>query len=249
MNPEPSAYRPFDNPQSKHGARPAFNNRPQTSTVAVSAPASKPGSTVNLVTNQYKLKLNGDLQIYQYALEIIGMEIFDADLIQKIVHHKRRALDNALGLYVVSGQSIYMISELEEDVKFDVAYLGEKYTIVIEQSTMSMASVNEKFVNQENTVGQQLMNIIIKSAFRQTNLKQIGKTPRFFDVSNAMDLKEHQLRIMSGFKASINQTHLGPTLCMDSIFKFMSTTSCLARINQIRDHCRGNNDEWMARCR
>lgn len=72
------------------------------------------------------------MQVYQYALEIIGMEIFDTDLIQKVVRYKRSALDKALGLYVVSGQSIYMLHELEEDVKFDVSFLGNKYTIMIE---------------------------------------------------------------------------------------------------------------------
>lgn len=249
MNPEPSAYRPFDNLPSKPNMKAAFNQRPQTSTVAQSGPAAKPGSTVSLVSNQFRVKIGGTVNVYQYALEIIGMEIFDVDLIQKICRHKRRALDTALGLYLVSGKCIYVLHELQEDVKFEVSYLGEKYTIVIEQSSQSIVTVNEKFDNQDNTVGQQLLNIVIKTAFRETSLKQIGKTPRFFDVNNAMDLKEHQLRIMSGFKASVNQTHLGAMLCIDSIFKFMSTTSCLHRIMQIRDRCSGNTEEWMARAK
>ena len=36
---------------------------------------------------------------------------------------------------------------------------------------------------------------------------------------------------------------------MDSIFKFMSTTSCLERINEIRHYSNGNTEEWMAKCR
>jgi len=60
------------------------------------------------------------------------MELFDANLIQKIVRFKRTALEKSLGLYVVSGSSIYMLTELEEDVKFDVSFSGSKYSIVIE---------------------------------------------------------------------------------------------------------------------
>lgn len=94
-----------------------------------------PGQTLALVSNQYKLKLGGSVQVFQYALEIVGMELWDANLVQKIVRFKRSALEKSLGLYVVSGSSIYMLTELEEDVKFEVSFSGAKYSIVIEQST------------------------------------------------------------------------------------------------------------------
>jgi hypothetical protein len=41
-----------------------------------------------------------------------------------------------------------------------------------------------------------MINVIIKEAMRSTDLKQIGKAPRFFDLS------EKGLKIWSGFKAS-----------------------------------------------
>lgn len=40
--------------------------------------------------------------------------------------------------------------------------------------------------------------------------------------------------IMPGFKASAFQTELGCTLALDSIFKFMSTTTCLEKIREIK---------------
>ena len=50
------------------------------------------------------------------------MEMWDSNLVQKIVRFKRNALEKALGLYVSSGASIYMLTELEEDVRFDVSF-------------------------------------------------------------------------------------------------------------------------------
>jgi hypothetical protein len=47
-----------------------------------------------------------------------------------------------------------------------------------------------------------MINVIIKEAMRSTDLKQIGKAPRFFDVLNPIDLSEKGLKIWSGFKAS-----------------------------------------------
>lgn len=107
---------------------------------------------VNVVSNQYKLTLSGTVSVFQYKLEIVGMEMWDAHLVQKIINFKRSALDKALGLYVCSGASIYVLSGLEEDVVFDVSLQGAKYTIFIDKSTLSMVQLNGKFDNQDNSV-------------------------------------------------------------------------------------------------
>lgn len=124
-----------------------------------------------MVSNQYKLKLGSSVQVYQYALQIIGMEMWDSNLVQKIIRFKRTALEKALGLYAVSGACIYILSELDEDVKFDCMMQGTKYVIYIDKSTLSLVTLEDKFDNQDNTVTQTLINIIIKQAFRDTNLK------------------------------------------------------------------------------
>lgn len=76
--------------------------------------------------------------------------------------------------------------------------------------------------------------MIINQAFRETNLKQIGRTPRFFDITAPIDLSRQGLMIMPGFKASAFQTEMGCTLAIDSIFKFMSTTTCLEKIREMK---------------
>ncbi len=97
--------------------------------------------------------------------------MWDAGLVQKIIRFKRSALEKALGLYVCSGQQIYVLAELDEDVMFDVALAGAKYQILIDKSTQSIVQLDGKFQNQDNTVSQNLINIIIKQAFRDTDLK------------------------------------------------------------------------------
>lgn len=42
--------------------------------------------------------------------------------------------------------------------------------------------------------------------------------------------------IWQGFKASAFQSQVGCTLVMDSIFKFMSTQTCLDRIIEIKQN-------------
>ena len=45
----------------------------------------------------------------------------------------------------------------------------------------------------------------------------------------------------SGFKASAFQSELGCTLAVDNIFKFMSTTTCLERICEIKRNATSDN--------
>lgn len=86
---------------------------------------------------------------------------------------------------------------------------------------------------EDHKIFHTLLNIIIKDAFRNTNLKQIGKAPRFFDTSKALSIPEAGLKMWSGFKASAFAYESGMTLVIDNITKFMSTRSCLERIYEI----------------
>lgn len=125
---------------------------------------------MNVVSNQYKLRLT-DLHVLQYELEIKGMDIWDANLMQRIMRYKRTALEQCLGQFVVSGKAIYSLQELENDFSIDVCLKDTKYTIFIGVSSQTRVHLSSNFSNEENSVDQTMINIIIKQAFRDTNLK------------------------------------------------------------------------------
>lgn len=79
-----------------------------------------------------------------------------------------------------------------------------------------------------------LLNLIIKEGFKQTDLRQIGKQPRFFDIKNAQEVANAGLIMWPGFKASAYNYEVGLTLVIDNISKFMSTKSCLETIQEIK---------------
>lgn len=81
------------------GGKPTFSSAPRASSALVPVDGK-----VDVVSNQYLLKINGKVQVFQYRLDIVGMEMWDANLVQRIVKFKNKALEKALGLYVVSGQ-------------------------------------------------------------------------------------------------------------------------------------------------
>ncbi len=99
------------------------------------------------------------------------MTVWDANLLHKILITKRKAMETALGLNVCSGNQIYLLRELDEDVSFTTKLQDQRYTIHIQQGTRSEVCLSDKFSNTDNSVTQSLINIIIKTAFRCTKMK------------------------------------------------------------------------------
>ena len=220
----------------------AFSKKPTASALV----PVKGGRQVSIVSNQYSIKLGGRMVVYQYKLEVRELEIWDANLVNQIVKQKRRCLERILGQYVTSGAQLYTITELDESIEMAVVLNGAKYSLVIDKTTQATVTLDDEFQNAQNSVSQAIINIIIKQAFRDTNLRQIGKAPRFFDVKSPLNLPRDNLMIWSGFKASAFQSQVGCTLVMDSIFKFMSTKSCLDRMLEMKDES-SSEHQWEQR--
>lgn len=194
---------------------------------------SKNVQKIDVLSNQYQLKIGKDVAVYQYRLEITPSEMWEADKVHAIVKTKRLSLEKALGPFVVSGQQIYTLTEIDESIEFNTVFRGERASIKIDRDYGQQVSLTNDFVNKENSVTQNLINVIIKQAFRETNLKQLGRSPRFFDVQNPIDMSRAGLTVWQGFKASAIQSEFGCTLAIDNIFKFMSNKTCLERIREL----------------
>jgi hypothetical protein len=117
------------------------------------------------------LKVGLSVKVFQYALDIHPMPMWDANLVHRVMKLKRTALDRALGPHVCSGKSIYTLNEVEEDLIFKPKFQGEEYIISIDKESRTEVMLNSSFSNKENDVKQQLINVIIKDAFRSTDLR------------------------------------------------------------------------------
>ena len=140
-----------------------------------------------------------------------------------------------MGIHVISGKNIFTITPLEESILIKAEYKSQQYDVTIDATTkhfLNGASIDGVRMEDHSLV-QNLINIIIKQAFRDTNLRQIGKAPRFFDVSRSQEILGSGLQMWPGFRASAFNYQSGLALVIDNINKFMSTTTCLQRIKEI----------------
>lgn len=79
---------------------------------------------------------------------------------------------------------------------------------------------------------QTVLNLIIKAAFKDTKMKQIGRRPNFFDMENPVFFPGN-IKVLKGYKTSAYQTQLGLTLTVDTTSKFMSTKTCLESFKEL----------------
>ena len=166
------------------------------------SPKSMSSSVVQIHSNQFKLKISQNTAVYQYTIDIKPDELWEADRVHAIIKTKRSSLEKALGPFVVSGKIIYVLAEIDDSIEFTTTYRGQRCSIKIDKDYGQQVMLSDDFINKENSVSQNLLNVIIKQAFRETKLKQLGRSPRFFDMDHAIELPNDSLRIWEGFKAS-----------------------------------------------
>lgn len=149
------------------------------------------GKPCQLVTNQYRLKLSQDLSVWQYEVTVLPDHMSDTFIMQGIFKSIKRKVDVILGLYVTSGRTVFTTTDLEENVVIETEFRGIQYTVAINADSKKFFSGKQltQAKMEDHNVIHNLLNIIVKQAFRETNLRQIGKQPRFFDISKAIEVE------------------------------------------------------------
>jgi uncharacterized protein YuzE len=101
----------------------------------------------------------------------------DTYIMQGIFRAIKRKVDAILGLYVTSGRSVFTTTDLEDSVIIETDFRGMKYTVSINSESKRFISGKQIENNkmEDHNIIHTLLNIIVKQAFRETNLRQIGR--------------------------------------------------------------------------
>lgn len=182
------------------------------------------------------MTLGEKLSVFQYEVVITPDVMQDTYLIHSIMRSIKKKMDSLLGLYVISGRSLYTNVDLEESLLLQTTFRSLEYTVLINvesKAHFSGDSLSSAKMEDHHVIFN-LINIILKQAFRDTDLRQIGKQPRFFDVTKAVEVEGSGLQACPGFRASAFNYQSGLYLVLDNINKFLSNASCLERIREIQ---------------
>jgi hypothetical protein len=119
------------------------------------------------------MKLGAELHVYYYDISISPEVIADSYVIHGIFRNIKKRLDMMMDIHVISGKNIFTTTNLEESILIKAEFKNQEYDVVIDADTkhfLSGASMDGLRMEDHSLV-QNLINIIIKQAFRDTNLR------------------------------------------------------------------------------
>lgn len=162
----------------------------------------------------------------------------DTHILNLVYKSVGRKLEGILGLYVTAGKTVFTPTELTEDIIMETTVRSIDYLIKINSNTKVYFS-GKKLMSakmEDHNVIHNLINNILKQAFRETDLRQIGRRSNYFDMKQAVDMDGGQVIACPGFKATAFSYNSGMALVIDSLNKFLSKQTCLDVIYDIYDN-------------
>jgi hypothetical protein len=174
-----------------------------------------------------------DFKVYEQCEGGNGMEVEDHFIIGKVIGRHRKELTKTLEIYVTSGFNIFSTADLTEDFCIVFKEYNKDYKVRVNAASKTYFNLKniKNMKMEDNNIAHTLISNIVKQAFRGTELRQLGKLPRFFDKEKATVLQSLGIQFWPGFRASAIKYQSGLALVMDNVFRFMTTTDCNTLIN------------------
>ena len=137
--------------------------------------------------------------------------------------------------FVFVGSNLFSMSEVEDRLTLETTqpFYGRYYTIVIEKCSAFLLDELNDSKMEDHPVALSFINSIIKNSLRSSDLRQIGRNPRFFMPKQAK-VFQNQVETWPGFFTSSWIFQRGLYLIIDNISKFLSVESCLSLIEERR---------------
>lgn len=132
------------------------------------------------------------------------------------------------GKYVFVGTNLFSTTPQDKEVTYTKTVFHRDWTIVI----TPVASFNLNTLNtmkmEEHPVALNFINSVVKSSLRDAKLRQIGRSPLFFDPEQRSEVGA--LATWPGFFTSTWIFQRGLYLIIDNVSKVISNNSCLDQI-------------------
>lgn len=119
------------------------------------------------------MKFRAELDVYLYDVIITPENICDAYITHGIFRSIRKRLSMIMDIHVISGKNLFTTTNLEESILIKAEYNNQEYDVLIDSESKHFVSCAqmESLRMEDHSLVHNLINIIIKQAFRETNLR------------------------------------------------------------------------------
>lgn len=233
-------------------------NRPMFASPKKSGVAAPAKGPIELITNNFRIKSQNHGIIYTYRVDFIDgqaaamiepkntqggaedqvsnvsrgsfsqLETFQK---YKIINAHTQQLKQIFLQFVFVGSNLFSTSDFDSQITLETTmpFYGRYYTIVIEKCSAFLLDDLNNSKMEDHPVALSFINSIIKNSLRNSQLRQIGRNPRFFMPARAK-VFQSQVEMWPGFFTSSWIFQRGLYLIIDNISKFLSVDNCLVLI-------------------
>ena len=135
--------------------------------------------------------------------------------------------------FVFVGNNLYSTSSIDQEITLETqsSFYGRYFTIVIKKCSAFLLDELHHSKMEDHPFALSFINSIIKNSLRKSELRQLGKNPRFFLPSQKKTF-QNQVETWPGFFTSSWIFQKGLYLIIDNISKFLSVDNCLKLIQE-----------------
>ena len=142
--------------------------------------------------------------------------------------------------YITSGFMMFSNTHVKEEVDLESEADGEEYAISLQYSgSFNFKLGHNSLVNREAFI---FVNILMKRLLRESNLKQLGRLPRFYKPSMAKMIDLYNLEMWPGYLTSVKLTESRTLLLIENVNKFFQRRNTLEIMADLKNEHRSKEE-------
>lgn len=182
---------------------------------------TRPGEEELLLSNNFRIKFNGADKAFIYTFNA-GAAMQKGWQKGAAYHHAREEIEKVYGKtarYRSGLLAFERISETHNFASFDNDGTPTEITISLNLEV----DLNNISNSQHQEVLSSFVSSICKDSLVQSDFKQVGRLPRFFDTSKAQKIQRHGLEVWPGYSINAEVYRAGFFFNIDAVTKFIQT--------------------------
>ena len=127
-------------------------------------------------------------------------------------------------------------THVKEEVDLESEAEGEEYAISFQYSgSFNFKLGHNSLVNREAFI---FVNILMKRLLRESNMKQLGRLPRFYKPDLAKHIEMYNLEMWPGYLTSVKLSESRTLLLIENVNKFFQRRNTLQVMSELKNQNR-----------
>lgn len=223
---------------------------------------------IELVSNHYKVNFSQQIKFDEWHMRFFhhkdekqvlsNPDVLESSvaadsrvLVEEVMMHNASQLIKTFGKHFHSGLSLFTFSS-KDKIKNRYIWTGHKKHILVidvKHRNLDLSALNHNGSDGARSIFIRLLNAFLKSNLAKMGYKAFGRTLKFYDMKEHVDVPDHFLHIYKGFTTSIDTYESGIKLLVDYSTKIVRSRSVIQELVQnkvdlkdkdsVKDYCIG----------